>query len=147
MLHDMASGPIDLRTLRPGRWPNHFFIAPARYANLGADALSPPLPLPPDRLFALACRVILRQPRVRQLTSHPARRQASFTQRTAGLGFVDDIEIAVEPIDATQSALAIYSRARIGLWDLGVNRRRVLHWLDEIATEVSPIVPPLASAP
>jgi hypothetical protein len=98
-----------------------------------------------SRLFVLACKVILRQPRIHQLALDRTRRQASFAQRTKGLGFIDDIEIAAEPIDATQSALAIYSRARLGLWDLGVNRRRALRWMREICAEVSPAVPPLES--
>lgn len=146
MVHNMARRLIDLRNLRPGRWPNRFFIAPARYANLAADALSPVVPLPADRLFVHACKVILRQPRIHQLALDRSRRQASFAQRTKGLGFIDDIEIAAEPIDATQSALAIYSRVRLGLWDLGVNRRRALRWMREICAEVSPAVPPLESA-
>jgi uncharacterized protein (DUF1499 family) len=146
MLHDMPIDPIDLRTLRPGRRPNRFFIAPARYANLAADALSPALPLPADRLFELACTVILRQPRVRQAAIHKARRQARFEQRSAGLGFVDDIDLAAEPLDAHQSALAIYSRSRLGYWDFGVNRRRVYGWLEQICAEVRPALPPLETS-
>ena len=146
MLHDMPIDPIDLRNLRPGGRPNHFFIAPARYGNLGADALSPPLPLPADRLFALACTVILRQPRVRQAALDKGRRQARFEQRSAGFGFVDDIDIAAEPLDANQSALALYSRSRLGYWDFGVNRRRAFGWLNQICAEVSPALPPLESA-
>jgi len=146
MVHDMAVRPTDLRALRPGSRPNRFFIAPVRFANLAADEVCPPLPLAADRLFALACRVIERQPRVRRTAFDPARRLAVFEQRSKTLGFVDDIDLAVEPLGAAQSALALYSRSRVGYWDFGVNRRRVLRWLAEICAEVSPALPPLQTA-
>jgi hypothetical protein len=143
MLHNMPPSPIDLRGLRPGRRPNHFFIAPVRYANLAVDATCPPLLLDADRLFALAVAVIERQPRVRRTAHDPVRRRAAFEQRSAGLGFVDDIDIAAEPLGVAQAALAIYSRSRVGFWDFGVNRRRALGWLAEICAEVRPALPPL----
>jgi uncharacterized protein (DUF1499 family) len=146
MLHNMPTGPIDLRNLRPGRRPNHFFIAPVRYGNLAADATCPPLSLDADRLFALAVAVIERQPRVRRTALDRVRRQAVFEQRSAGFGFVDDIDLAAEPLGATQAALAIYSRSRLGFWDFGVNRRRALGWLAEICAEVRPALPPLETA-
>jgi len=146
MLHNMATGPIDLRGLRPGRRPNHFFIAPVRYANLAVDATCPPLALDADRLFALALRVIERQPRVRRTALDRTGRRAVFEQRSPTLGFIDDIDIASEPLGPAQAALAIYSRSRFGYWDLGVNRRRVVGWLDEICAELRPALPPLESA-
>lgn len=47
---------------------------------------------------------------------------ARYAVRTAVLGFVDDVELA---LDREARVVHVRSAARVGWWDLGVNRRRV----------------------
>lgn len=129
-----APAPVDFRTLDPGTKPNWFLLAPASHGNRHASAPSPVLPVDAKRLFEVACQVIEAQPRTQTSWRDPDRHRAVFTQRSAVLGFTDDVDLAVEAVGDDSSTLALFSRSRVGYWDLGVNRRRVLDWLARIET-------------
>lgn len=55
--------------------------------------------------------------------------QAEFMQQSRVFGFVDHITVGFITISEIESSLAIFSRSKIGLWDMGVNRRRIQTWL------------------
>jgi len=54
-------------------------------------------------------------------------------QKSALFRFADDIDVQAIPVDGGKSALAIYSRSRVGYSDLGVNRKRIERWLSQIS--------------
>lgn len=136
-----SAGPVasvDLRTVDPGGKPNRFLLTPASYANPHADGVSPVFAVDPDRLFSVASAVIAAQPRTTIRVSDPGLRRAVAVQRSAVFGFADDVDVAVEAAGPGQSSLALFSRSRLGYWDLGVNRRRVLDWLTLIEAALPP---------
>jgi fatty-acyl-CoA synthase len=53
-------------------------------------------------------------------------------QTTAVLRFVDDVHARILPLGRDQSTLAVLSRSRVGLWDLGVNAARLRAWLADL---------------
>ena len=64
----------------------------------------------------------------------------TYVQRTAGLGFPDIVSVQVFPMTDKSgkpaSALGIFSRARYGIVDFGVNRRRVNHVLNTLRSSL-----------
>lgn len=59
-------------------------------------------------------------PRTKVVTENDAYLHAEFT--IAVLGFIDDVEFRFDDANKT---IHVRSAARVGYWDLGVNRRRV----------------------
>jgi uncharacterized protein (DUF1499 family) len=91
-----------------------------------------PLPLPAgmsssEALAALA-RLIDDTPRARVLESSADGLRA--IERTRLFRFIDDIDACVDPV---HRLLHIRSASRLGVSDLGVNRRRVEGWLGALA--------------
>lgn len=54
--------------------------------------------------------------------------------RTPLFGFVDDVRIAVRPLDDGRSRIHVRSASRIGMYDFGTNARRIRAYLDRVAT-------------
>ena len=54
-------------------------------------------------------------------------------QRSSLIGFIDRISARAVAMSDGQASLAVYSRSAVGYWDLGVNRWRVVAWLDSLS--------------
>ena len=57
--------------------------------------------------------------------------------RTPLFGFVDEVRVAVKPIDDGRSRIHARSASRIGICDFGTNARRIRAYLDRVATRGS----------
>ena len=55
--------------------------------------------------------------------------QYQYRQRSLVFRFPDFVDVRYIPIDDHTSTLAIYSRAKYGYSDFGVNKKRVEMWL------------------
>jgi len=92
------------------------------------DLVLAPIPLSAPELV----EKIKALPRIEPRTSLVAVSDADFryvlVQRSAVFDLPDTINIAIQPLDASHSALAIYSRAPGGPGD--VHMKRVQRWLD-----------------
>lgn len=75
---------------------------------------------PPSEAWRVVRQVLVSWPRMELEDDAPA--YLHFTQTTRWLGFVDDLELA---LDAAAGLIHVRSASRVGHWDLGVNRRRV----------------------
>ena len=125
-----GSSPLDFRHLRRRLRPNDHLVLPrGDQSDARPDALSPEFEVPPARLREAWLAMIRDEPRTLCVHDDPEGLQGQFTQRTAVMGFPDDIWVAFLPAGAGGSTLALYSRARFGLTDLGVNKRRCRRWL------------------
>ena len=84
------------------------YIAPLAFSGSAADAWK--------RLQA----IIAGSPRAALVTNGPLYLHAEF--RSAGLGFIDDVEFA---LDEKAGVIQVRSASRLGVRDFGVNRARV----------------------
>jgi uncharacterized protein (DUF1499 family) len=122
-----------------GKLPaNGFLACPAGYCRIADAATSPAFAMGVDRLAEHWAHLIAREPRIAAVFAEPQERRFVLVQRSAALGFPDIITVEFVVLDAGRSSLAIYSRARYGRYDFGVNRRRVLAWLDRLQQLASP---------
>ena len=130
--------PLDFRRLRRRRRPNDHLILPRGFdSDAAPDAWSPEFDVPPERLREAWFAMIEDEPRTACARDDAEHLQAQFQQRTAVMGFPDDVWVAFLPTGDGGSALAIYSRARHGLTDLGVNKRRCRRWLDLLGRQLA----------
>jgi hypothetical protein len=113
-----------LTAARTGK-PNDFLMAPPGGAG---DAESPVFALPAAALMARLEAVAATEPRTRLVARGADGLSATWVQRSAVWGFPDYVSARVVDLGGDASALAIWSRARFGHSDLGVNRARVERW-------------------
>ena len=124
---------IDFKTLRLTTKPNQYLVAPAGVTTATPHRVSPEFPFPAAELARRFRAVALRQPRVTLVGEAEGGRQFEVVQRSALLRFPDTISVEAIASSDKSSALAIYSRSRVGYSDWGVNRKRIDAWLAELA--------------
>ncbi len=73
--------------------------------------------------------VVQADPRTELVSGEAAGCCLQFRARSCLLGLPDLISVRLVELTDGRASLAIFSRARYGLYDLGVNRRRVRRWL------------------
>ena len=110
-------------TARTGK-PNDFLVSPE-----GGDRASPKFDLSPAALMDKIRQVALAEPRTTLLGDRDG--FMTFVQRSSLMGYPDYISVKAEAVDGG-SALYLYSRSRYGHSDLGVNKARVLRWLEKL---------------
>lgn len=116
---------IDFKTLTlPGK-PNTWLVAPTGLTPASPHETAPEFPVPAEALRDAWMQVLADQPRLQVLARSADGLQVEAAQRTAVLRFTDLVSARIVPLDAGNSTMAIYSRSRVGYWDIGVNRRRV----------------------
>jgi uncharacterized protein (DUF1499 family) len=124
---------IDLSHIQRPASPNTALAAPA--GNEPApDVVAPVFPVPASRLYAGLITMAAAQPRTFLAAEYPAVLQAHFVARSAVFNFPDLIAAQVSEAGADHSTLVLYSRSVYGYSDLGVNRRRLDHWLADLRT-------------
>ena len=84
------------------------YIAPIAYAGTGADA------------WKKLADIVKANPRARVVNESANYLYAEF--KSAGLGFVDDVEFA---LDEKSAVIQVRSGSRLGVRDFDVNRKRV----------------------
>lgn len=115
---------LDLRTLTRPTSPNHYLIGPRGFTGPAPDESAPEFDLTAARLYELARRLALSQPRTKLLEDAPESLSFEIRQRTKLWRFPDDITVEAVPLGEGRAALALYSRSRCGYSDFDVNRRR-----------------------
>ena len=128
---------IDFATFKLGWRPNQFFAAPAGFVSLAKPmAVVPSYSVSVDALATAFRVVVLASRRVSIVNEDRTRRQIDIVQRSALFKFPDTITVQFVWQHEAQSSLAIYSRAAVGIGDLGVNKKRVLAWLAMLGAKV-----------
>ena len=126
-------GPVDFARLRRRLVPNDALACPADVCPAKADLVTPEFPVSADRLRAIVAEVALAEPRTELVYSARWEEQDRYVARSRVLRFPDTIDAMVVGRGEGRSTVALYSRAQLGLYDFGVNRRRLARWLDGIA--------------
>lgn len=124
---------IEFATFKLNWKPNQFLVAPPGLCeNAQPHVESTMFNCSPEELLERFRKVALSEPRTREVADHPTQTQTVFVQKSRVFRFPDVIDVMAVPSGDGQSALAIYSRAQIGVRDFGVNRKRIESWLSRL---------------
>lgn len=123
---------IAIRDLRAPLPENGALACPPGYCDLAGAIASPVFAVATDRLRRDFARVAAGEPRVITLKDEP--RRLVLLQRSALFRFPDIVVAEFVPLGPERSSVAIYSHARYGRADFGVNRSRIERWLKRLET-------------
>ena len=127
-----APAPLDFATLQLPPSPNTCLLTPS--VTLGQGHVHrDPLPASPEAVMAALDRVAASMPRSFPLARFPTRNQAQWVVRSALINYPDIIVAEAAAVEGG-TGLWLYSRSLIGWSDLGVNRARVMAWLEALET-------------
>jgi len=128
--HDPARWHVDPATARPGGNPNEFFAAPRGTTAAPAGAETRLYPERPRALLARFDAIARAQPRTRVVAGDLDSLMITYVQRSRVFGFPDYLTVKAVVTEGG-AGLIIWSRARYGRGDFGVNRARVEAWLEQ----------------
>ncbi len=124
--HDPALWHVDPLIAEGTGRPNEAFALPQ---GAGEAAITTEVrPLSPEDLARRFHAVATAAPRVSVVAGGPDEAFTTYVQRSALMGWPDYVSVRAVPRDGG-AALAIWSRARFGYSDMGVNRARLEDWL------------------
>jgi uncharacterized protein (DUF1499 family) len=131
MSQDVTAGVGRITNFERPSSPNAWLVAPVDFEP-PPDAVSPVFDYPAAAVARAWIAIVNAQPRTRIVGISPDGLQVEAEQQSAVFGFVDMIRVQVLPLTAERCTLVALSRARVGWWDLGVNRRRLRAWLEAL---------------
>lgn len=126
--HDPDVWHVDpTSTARTGK-PNDALAAPVGTTRADPDIVLMPVQQPARELLASLDAAVRTEPRVKVVADSTDGGRITYVQRSAIIGFPDYISVTAVETEAG-SGLILWSRARYGYSDLGVNRARLQRWL------------------
>lgn len=144
--HDPEVWHKDPLTEPSSETPNSFRVAPAGTKVTKVDQEAEIYAASATVISEALDTFILTQPRTVRVAGYPQENFLTYAQRTKNLKFPDYISIKVIELGENRSTIAIYSRARYGYGDMGVNKARVLRWLETLSSFIEE-EPPALQAP
>lgn len=121
---DEAPELTDLTVARPTGKPNGYLVLPRGWGTGSAHRQSPTFPVQAEVLAQAVAIWLAQSPRVEIVARSDDGLQIEAEARSRLFRFIDRVSVRTVPRGAGRSALAFFSRAQTGYWDLGVNRRR-----------------------
>ncbi|MEM6626471.1 MAG: DUF1499 domain-containing protein [Pseudomonadota bacterium] len=118
---------LDFEGFKRSRRPNNYLLAPPNVRTDGVDGPGPEFSVSPETLKSALIDVLKSEPRMQILQDEGL--ALEVVQRSALMRFPDFISIRIYPSEAGGASLAIYSRAKYGYRDFGVNQKRVENWM------------------
>ncbi len=129
---------MDFPTLKLGRKPNQFLMAPAGLCQTATPhAESPVFGVAASDLMQLLLDLARGEDRVTIANVSKDALAAKLVARSRVFRFPDVIDCQVLPVDSGSSTLAVYSRARYGYRDFGVNRARIEDWVARLRRDAT----------
>ena len=128
--HDPARWHVDPATVRLSGKPNEYLAAPRGTTADPADAETRLYPESPRALLARFDAIARAQTRTRVVAGDLDSLMITYMQRSRVFGFPDYLTVKAVLMDGG-AGLMIFSRARYGRSDFGVNRARVEAWLEQ----------------
>jgi len=132
MDHDAGVWHVDPLTAPTPSTPNSYRVAPVD-SGVDADDVSPTFEMSTKRLAAQFDRVARDSGNVDVVAGSPESGFVTYVQTSSIFAFPDYISVRFIEVDANNSTLAVLSRSRLGQSDLGVNKKRITGWLDQLA--------------
>lgn len=90
---------------------------------------APIYPVALDRLISEWKKMLSQQPRVKLIKENKQQHHFQYVQRSQLFRFPDIIDVQFIKVGPNRTQLFLYSRSVYGYSDMGVNCRRVDHWL------------------
>jgi len=131
---------MDYSRLRLKRSPNQYLVAPLGTTADPPHRVAPVFEMPVEKLAAQFRSHALSQPRVAMPYVSADGRDLELVQRSKVFRFPDKISVRFLALALNKSTLIVYSRAKYGYRDFGVNRKRIDAWLAALGA-VSPAGP------
>lgn len=119
---------VDPATAPGTQRPNAWRIGPDGM-EVPADAPAPVFRATATELARAIDAVALAEPRTRRLAGDPDSLWTTYVQRSRLMGYPDYVSVRVIDLGDGRATLALYSRARFGYSDMGVNSARVARWM------------------
>jgi len=138
---DPADWHVDPLTAPGTGRANAWRVGPSGAAGQPLDAAAPVYAVPAAELARALDAAARAWPRTEPLARSGDGLHLSYVARSRVRGFPDYVSVRVLDRDGGTSTLAIYSRARFGSSDLGVNRARVEAWLDDLSRRLPAVTP------
>lgn len=126
----------DLRKFSRSKKPNHYFVAPEGWSTAPIDDDCPAFAADWKTVLDALREVALTEQRTSVTDNDLVHRRIQFCQRSQVFRFPDDIKVEAIPLSEFITKLAVYSKARCGFSDLGVNKRRVKRWLSALEDSI-----------
>ncbi len=138
-----AKEPVNFGTLNRGNPNNSYLVCPPFYCRIKAERDVGVFKVNVEKLKQAWQNVVAKQPRWSEFWKSGAGGQVQYIQRTAVLYAPDHVTVQFLPLAEDQATVAVFSRSLYGLYDFGVNKKRVEELLAELIKEVGQ---PIASA-
>lgn len=123
-------GAVDFASIERSRTGNDALICPPGFCGAARTDGVPPVFNAPVARLRDAVRVIeVNDPDVFALARDEAKVQDRYLARTRLMRFPDTISVRFIDLGEGRSTLALYSRSQIGSRDFGVNRARLMTWI------------------
>lgn len=115
--------------------PNSYRVGPVD-ATASPDDEAPRFAVPKSELATAFDAVALGENATHVLAGSADSGHVTYVQRSALFGFPDYVSVKFLDADDGGSTLVVFSRSRFGQSDLGVNKKRVVRWLDALGSRV-----------
>lgn len=129
MIYDQL---VDFHTLLPPSSPNWYLVVPEAIDNHAAQQKSPIYCVSAADLTKHVVNYMRHLPRTKMVYNNKDAKSFGYVQVTKFWRFPDYISIQIFPVSSNKSTLAVYSRAKYGYSDFGVNKKRVLQMLSHL---------------
>lgn len=137
--HDPEVWHIDPLVAETSDTPNAFRMAPAGSTPQRIDAIAPVYSEKPLVLAQAFDEFALSQRATVRIAGLPPELMMTYVQRSEKLKMPDYLTIRFIDLGEGKSTIAVYSRARYGYSDMGVNKARVERWVKTLQSfEASP---------
>lgn len=137
--HDPDVWHKDPLTVATSETPNSFRMAPAGSTRERIDMTSPVYSEPAVVMAQAFDEFVLQQRATVRIAGLPPELMMTYVQRSEALKFPDYVSVKFMDLGDGTSTIAVYSRARYGYADMGVNQARVERWVKTLQTfEVEP---------
>ena len=127
--HDPAVWHIDPLTAEASANPNHFRVAIEALTEQPVDEIAPIYRVNPTFLANTLDDFVMHEALVERVAGSPEAGWVTYVQRSPRMRMPDYISVKVIDLANGNSTIAIFSRSRFGIGDMGVNKARVRRWL------------------
>lgn len=129
-------GSTDFKTLKKTPKPNQYLLCPKGYCADTPDTISNTYNMTASKLYDEVYDLVKGNTKRKLLSSDKTRLSLRFLTRSATLRFPDTTNIQIIKFSDTQSTLAVYAQAKLGVSDLGANKIRVDKMIKELEERI-----------